>query len=106
MSNQQDLGFAKPQTNDGPVECLGKTFESDDARRAHFLNLLREKLQDPEFRKTPGFPKGSDEAIFRLSYPPYYTACPNPFLEDFVRVYGKPYDASEHYEREPFAVDV
>lgn len=106
MSNQQDLGFAKPQTNDGPVECLGMSFESDDARRAHFLKLLREKLQDPEFRNTPGFPKGSDEAILGLSDPPYYTACPNPFLGDFARLHGQPYDPNEEYEREPFAVDV
>jgi len=61
------------------VKCLGMTFKNDDARRAHFVELLREKLQDPEFRKTPGFPTGSDEAILRLSDPPYFTACPNPF---------------------------
>lgn len=106
MSNQQDLGFAMPHTNDGPIECLGMTFESDDARRAHFLGLLREKLQDPEFRSTIGFPNGSDDAILRMSDPPYYTACPNPFLADFVRVYGKAYDPTEAYDREPFAVDV
>jgi hypothetical protein len=106
MSNQQDLGLAKLHASDALVECLGMTFASEEARRAHFLNLLREKLQDPEFRKTPGFPKANDEAILHMSDPPYYTACPNPFLEDFVRVYGRPYDASEHYEREPFAVDV
>ena len=47
---------------------------------------LREKLADPEFRKTPGFPKGTDEDIIRMSDPPWYTACPNPFLADFVRV--------------------
>jgi hypothetical protein len=105
-SQQADLDFAKPQPNDGPVECLGMTFESDDARRAHFLGLLREKLRDPEFRKIPGFPTGSDDAILRMSDPPYYTACPNPFLEDFARAYGKPCDPSEHYEREPFAVEV
>lgn len=106
MSNQRDLGFAKPRTSDGPIECLGMTFESHDARRAHFLGLLREKLRDPDFRKTPGFPTGSDEAILRMSDPPYYTACPNPFLDDFARVYGKAYEPSEGYEREPFAVDV
>ena len=44
---------------------------------------LREKLKDPEFRKIEGFPIGSDEDILALSDPPYYTACPNPFLEDF-----------------------
>lgn len=80
MSSQQDLGFAKPQPNDGPVECLGMTFETDEARRAHFLGLLREKLKDPEFRKAPGFPSASDDAILQLSDPPYFTACPNPFL--------------------------
>ena len=40
-----------------------------------------------------------------MSDPPWYTACPNPFLADFVRVYGKPYDPKERYERDPFAVD-
>ena len=89
----------------GKVECLGMTFDSEDARRAYFIERLREKLADPEFRKTPGFPKGADEDIIRMSDPPWYTACPNPFLADFVRVYGKPYDPQERYERDPFAVD-
>lgn len=89
----------------GKVECLGMTFGSEDARRAYFTDRLREKLADPEFRKTPGFPKGTDEDIIRMSDPPWYTACPNPFLADFVHVYGKPYDPKERYERDPFAVD-
>jgi hypothetical protein len=90
----------------GKVECLGITFESEDARRIYFTGLLREKLADPEFRQTPGFPRGTDNDIIRMSDPPWYTACPNPFLADFVRVYGKPYDPKERYERDPFAVDV
>ncbi len=89
----------------GKVECLGLTFDSEDERRTHFTQKLRDKLADPEFRKTPGFPKGADEDIIRMSDPPWYTACPNPFLADFVRVYGKPYDPEERYERDPFAVD-
>ncbi len=89
-----------------PVECLGQTFPSDEARREHFLAKLREKLKDPEFRKIEGFPIGEDEDLLRMSDPPYYTACPNPFLEDFVRCYGRPYDPAEKYHREPFAVDV
>ena len=87
------------------IECLGLTFDSEDERRAYFTERLREMLADPEFRKTPGFPKGSDEDIIHMSDPPWYTACPNPFLADFVRVYGKPYDPIERYERDPFAVD-
>lgn len=89
-----------------PVECLGMTFANDEARRAHFVGRLNEKLADPEFRSIEGFPKGSDEDILRMSDPPYYTACPNPFLGDFIRCYGRPYDPAEPYHREPFAVDV
>src|SRR5687768_14337645 len=74
------------------VECLGMTFENDQARRAYFTEKLREKLKDPEFRTTEGFPLGEDEDILALSDPPYYTACPNPFLADFVSHYGRPYD--------------
>jgi len=39
--------------------------------------------------------------------PPYYTACPNPYLNDFIEHYGKPYDPeTDHYHREPFVGDV
>ncbi|NEJ80348.1 DNA methylase [Rhizobium leguminosarum bv. viciae] len=90
----------------GPVECLGQTFASDDARREHFLTLLAEMLGDPAFRKQEGFPKGSDAAILAMSDPPYYTACPNPWLAEFVAHYGKPYDPAVKYSREPLAIDV
>ncbi|MHB1161929.1 MAG: DNA methyltransferase, partial [Chloroflexota bacterium] len=88
------------------VECLGITFESEEARRVYFTEKLREKLKDPEFRKIEGFPIGEDEDILRLSDPPYYTACPNPWIDDFVRLYGKPFDPAQPYSREPMAVDV
>jgi hypothetical protein len=90
----------------GPVECLGKTFENDEARRDYFENELRKKLADPEFRKIEGFPIGADEDILALSDPPYYTACPNPFIDDFIECYGKAYDPDEEYRNEPFAADV
>jgi DNA modification methylase/predicted RNA-binding Zn-ribbon protein involved in translation (DUF1610 family) len=90
-----------------PVECLGTAFPNDEERRKYFLEKLREKLKDPEFRKIEGFPIGSDENILALSDPPYYTACPNPFIDDFIRQYGRPYDpATDKYRREPFASDV
>jgi len=91
---------------EGPVECLGMTFQNDDERHNYFLEKLREKLKDPEFRKIEGFPIGSDEDILALSDPPYYTACPNPFIEDFICCYGKPSDPNVPYSREPFAADV
>ena len=52
----------------GKVEYLGMTFDSEDSRRAYFTDRLREKLADPEFRNTPGFPKGTDNDIIRLRY--------------------------------------
>lgn len=145
----------------GPVTCLGMTFENDEARRAHFLGLLREGLEElharlggvpfttvedavermksvekwpmgddarlrelaermrAAHRKEPakdllqlwkdqiGFPHGEIEDILNLSDPPYYTACPNPFIADFIKHYGKPYDPkTDDYRREPFAADV
>ncbi|MDJ0306793.1 DNA methyltransferase [Dehalobacter sp.] len=58
-------------------------------------------------RQIEGFPIAKDEDIIALSNPPYYTACPNPFIEDFIRENGKPYDeATDDYHREPFAADV
>src|SRR5437660_4233947 len=90
----------------GPVTCLGLSFASDAERRAYFTERLREKLADPTFRAQEGFPIGSNEDILALSDPPYYTACPNPFLEEFVRCYGAQNDANVSYHREPLAVDV
>lgn len=58
-------------------------------------------------RNIEGFPIGTDEDIIALSDAPYYTACPNPFIEEFIRENGKPYDeATDDYHREPFAADV
>ena len=65
-----------------PVDCLGMHFDSDDARRNYFREELRKKL--PQLRDIDGFPNGSDEVILNLSDPPYYTACPNPWLNDFI----------------------
>jgi len=97
------------QKDSGPVTCLGHTFENDEARRAHFTEELRQKLQDTEFRKIEGFPIGTDEAILNLSDPPYYTACPNPWLADFIAQWEaeKPEKPADYtYHREPFAADV
>jgi len=101
-----DLFKGNPQINSGSIECLGLQFPDDKTRREHFLAILAEKLKDPAFRKTEGFPNGSDAAILAMSDPPYYTACPNPFLKEFVCHYGRPYDPSVKYSREPETIDV
>jgi len=100
-----DVSFGDDESK--PVECLGMTFPNDAARRAHFMEKLRKKLEDPEFRKIEGFPIGEDEDILALSDPPYYTACPNPFLDLFLAECGTPYTPeTDDYQRMPFAADV
>ncbi len=108
MENMDDLFRQHEQETKGsqPVECLGMIFPTDQERRKYFIEKLSEKLRDSEFRKIEGFPIGTDEDILALSDPPYYTACPNPFITDFIKHYGKPYDPSKPYGREPFAADV
>ena len=98
--------FQNHVAQSGTVECLGQTFPSDESRRVHFTKLLAEKLKDPAFRKMDGFPIGTDEAILNLSDPPYYTACPNPFIDEFVEQYGTVYEKNENYSKEPFTSDV
>ena len=58
-------------------------------------------------RDIEGFPIGTDKDIIALSDAPYYTACPNPFIEEFIRENGTPYDEeTDDYHCEPFAADV
>ena len=94
---------------EGPVTCLGLSFANGQERRAYFTEELRKKL--PELKQIEGFPIGEDEDILALSDPPYYTACPNPFIPQFIEqwenekmaIYGP---ELEEYHREPFAADV
>jgi DNA modification methylase len=89
-----------------PVECLGLTFDNEQQRRAYFEEKLREKLADPEFRQQVSFPQATPEAILALSDPPYYTACPNPWLADFFHHTEPATTRSTNYHREPFTADV
>ncbi|MHB9129933.1 MAG: DNA methyltransferase [Armatimonadota bacterium] len=86
------------------------SFPVDEERaqvREKYRQRLAEKLKDPEFRKIEGFPIGTDEAILALSDPPYYTACPNPFINEWLHAISKKYDhETDDYQCEPFASDV
>lgn len=70
---------------------------------------LRELTKEDidKVRDIEGFPIAKDEDIIALSNAPYYTACPNPFIEEFIRENGTPYDeATDDYHKEPYAEDV
>ncbi|MCK9226124.1 MAG: hypothetical protein M0Q02_13710, partial [Candidatus Muirbacterium halophilum] len=64
------------------VICLGLKFKSDEERRNYFREELRKKL--PDLKQLEGYPIGEDDDIINLSDPPYYTACPNPWINDFI----------------------
>ncbi|HHY79632.1 MAG TPA: site-specific DNA-methyltransferase, partial [Thermoanaerobacter sp.] len=69
------------------------------------MKLTKEMLD--KVRDIEGFPIGKDEDIIELSDPPYYTACPNPFINEFIEKYGKPYvEEKDDYNCEPYTADV
>ncbi len=91
------------------IICLGKEFDTEEDRREFFRSELRAKL--PELKKIEGFPIGDDEDIINLSDPPYYTACPNPWFNDFVTEWEKEKDTllgrnKDFHVVEPYANDV
>ena len=69
QSGKLFVGESGDQYETQPVICLGTTFTSEDARREHYLERLKEKL--PELRMRPDFPHGEDEDILRMSDPPF-----------------------------------
>jgi 16S rRNA G966 N2-methylase RsmD len=92
----------------------GYSTAPDPEVSAAYRERLRAALQDPVLRNTPGFPIGEDDAILALSDPPYYTACPNPFLPEIMAQWTAERAAlrtslglaNDDYHRDPFAADV
>ena len=86
----------------------------EQAKREEYRRRLAEYLKDPAFRAIEGFPIGTDEDILALSDPPYYTACPNPFLPEILSQWQQEREETrkklglteDRYQREPFAADV
>lgn len=69
------------------------------------MKLTKEILD--KLRHIEGFPLGKDEDIIALSDPPYFTACPNPFIGEFIEKHGTPYDeATDEYKVMPYTADV
>ena len=117
MSNKDprlflDDEFEETSLNPEPVVCFGMEFPCEEARWDYFREELRKKL--PELKKIEGFPIGEDDDIINLSDPPYYTACPNPWLTDFIGEWEKEKEELEaagkrkaRFEvKEPYAADV
>jgi len=104
--NQGSINLKPSKINQESVDCLNLTFENDEKRRTYYNDKLSEKLNDPVFRNLEGFPVADDLDILELSDPPYYTACPNPFLRDFLEQSKESSIANGTYKKEPFTTDV
>ena len=100
-SEQLSLINEQPKADNATVVCLGMTFENEEARRAYFREELRKKL--PKLKQIEGFPIGEDEDIIALSDPPYFTACPNPWIDSFVKGWSK---EESKYVDEPYFGDI
>lgn len=59
-----------------------------------------------EVRKIKGFPQASDENIIKRSRAPFYTACPNPYIKEFLETYGTSYSEEDEYRVSPYTEDV
>lgn len=88
MINNQDI----PEKAD---KCFSPgSFPDPKEQKRYFYNILQEKLTDPAFRSIPGFPRGFNQEIMDLGNPPDYTACPNPWLSDFISFSGNSHSTS------------
>jgi hypothetical protein len=66
---------------------------------------LAEKL--PELRRLPGAPLGDDADVLAMSLPPYYTACPNPDLADWLAATTPDgHDDRKYVDPGPFTTDI
>ena len=58
----------------------------DLAEHMYHADSSKDLLQ--RWKNAVGFPHGEIKNILKLSDPPYFTACPNPFIRDFIIHHG------------------
>lgn len=95
-----------------PTVIFGNSFANKEECIAYFKNQLSNKIG--EISKQEGFPEGPHSTIVEMSAPPYYTACPNPWIKDFLsRWESEKYDLEKNGIRSsnddtiaPYASDV
>lgn len=87
------------------IVCLGLNFNSHEERRSYFRNQLRMRLS--ELKGIEGYPIADDDVIINLSDPPYYTPCPNPWVDEVIREWeSKKIKKDRHYSKFPYVDDV
>ncbi len=59
-----------------------------------------------QMRKKEGFPLGNENDILNISEEPYYTAFPNPHIDEYIKEHNRLDVQNDDYKCEPFAADV
>ncbi len=85
--------------------ALRQNLQSETARQSVAAMTATERRPIEEYLALPD-PTTTPLPTGLVKAANYYTACPNPFIADFIRCYGKLYDPEEPYSKEPFAADV
>lgn len=79
----------------GSAEAAGWDIASAREDLAGRLDGLRDR---------PGFPLGDDDAIVALSLPPFHTACPNPYIAEWLA--ETPSDDADREDPGPYVTDI
>ncbi|MFA9431438.1 DNA methyltransferase [Egicoccus sp. AB-alg2] len=91
--------FALDRAAEAPTTVLGQQYSSLEAAHRSFEDRLRSRLD--EMRDVPGFPEATDTDVLDLSVAPHFTACPNPFLGEYVELHRTSTSESQ-YPRGPY----
>jgi len=98
----QKAHATETKTQKAKAEELQKAKEDEFLQSCRPLEEMLDSVRDIE-----GFPIGKDEDILALSDAPWYTACPNPYVNEFIKAFGTLYDEeTDDYDRKPFVSDV
>jgi 16S rRNA G966 N2-methylase RsmD len=81
---EESVSESSSLRRDGKRQPAASGFALRSPPRRNGKQFLRSKLRDSAFRCIEGFPHADDGTILALSDPPDFTACPNPFLADFL----------------------
>ena len=88
-----DVPFLSADDAAEKLKSLEKWPVGDDEQIREIAERMRRNDHEKDllqrWKDEVGFPHGSIEDIMKLSDPPYYTPCPNPFITDYVSYHGK-----------------
>lgn len=91
--------FALDRDTETRFQVFGEEFASREVANQIFLDRLRDRLS--KVHGIPGFPNATDADILDVSVAPTFTACPNPFVAEYVELHRT--DAPEtQYPRGPY----